>query len=211
MMLHSLGRRERTLSLWVQDRLHERAAIEWAARALKRIQGPLSAELVNLFTFLDDQAQKSNQLDAKIKQLWRLIRIAAQDSVTEDNFHATFDLREELRTGKAQPEFGNKLVDHVRPRLRGEEPWKREDADQSDDPIQWVRWTFATRAGSLNRFEGRFSRADLHQLQEPVLLRVIERGTDAMADALRHAGVRRLVCERRRPTEPLRAPRCCTS
>ena len=35
MMLHSLGAKERALSLWAQDRLDERPAIEWATKARK--------------------------------------------------------------------------------------------------------------------------------------------------------------------------------
>lgn len=190
MIAHSLAKRERALSLWIRDRLHERPAVEWGADALKRIHGDLASELVNLFAFLDQHARQQSSLDERSKKVWRLFHIAARDSAGGNGMYWAYELREQLRGRNVQPETSDKLVDLVRPRLQVEKlsPWAEKEEGRQDDPLRWVAWTFKTRSGSLNTTEARLGRKDLTNLPVALLLRIIERGTDALADAYMLAG-----------------------
>src|SRR5690242_20213739 len=95
-----------------------------------------------------------------------------------------WDPRMELRTGRIGVEFSARLVEWVRPRLKVDAPWRMDEPNKEENPIRWISWSFKTRTGSLNRFEGRFSRADLKRADEATLSRIVERGTDALMDVL---------------------------
>jgi hypothetical protein len=190
MMIHALAKRERALSLWIQDRLHERRAVEWATSALKRIRGELGNELVSLFAFLDEHAQRQSGLDERCKIVWKLLHRAARENVGGNGGYVAFELRQELKGTIVQPETADRVIEVVRPRLRAEplSAWAQKEEGREDQPLRWVDWTFKAQGGSLSSMEATFGRTQLRHLPEGILLRLVERGTDALADAYRVAG-----------------------
>ena len=186
MAVHLLKERERALSLWVQDRLHERPAVEWATRALKQIHGELGNELMTLFAFLDEYAQKHVGLDPKVQHVWRLFDVVARESGGGHGGFQAYEIKQQLQHGKVQPKSADKLIELVRPRLTAEEPssWARKEEERQDDPVKWVAWNFKARAGSLDSFEARFGQSELQRFSKDVLVRLLERGTAALADAI---------------------------
>lgn len=188
-MLRVLGKRERALSLWIQDRLDERPAVEWGTRALSKIRGRLGNDLIELFQFLNDHAANQPVLNTQFKKVWRLLSVAARENSGEFGGHLSFGLRQRLARNDIQPETVDELVELVRPRLGAEElsPWRLEETKDEEDPILWIAWKFKVRGGTLGSSEAKFGRAEMSRFSSAMALRTLERGTAALAEAYRLA------------------------
>lgn len=188
MMSHQLAKRERALSLWIEGRLHERAAVDWAVKALKKIRGELGNEELDLFAFLDSHAAKQIELASDIKKLWHLLHIAAQQSSGPFGRHLSFELHQEIQADHIRPETINKIVEWLRPRLTAEQlsPWAGERVqvrEGTEQPLRWVHWSFKARAGSLADLSLNVGRREFEWFPTDLLLRLVEKSTDALIEA----------------------------
>jgi hypothetical protein len=187
MMQRGLGEREQLLSIWVQDRLAERDAVEWAVTALKQVRGDLGASTVALFAFLDRHAHERQELSPSIKKLWHLFHTAATDGASQDGILLIYEIKQRLESGTVRTDDIDKLVECIRPHLTAADvsTWAKSSEDaESDDPMQWVRWDFETSLHSNYLSTARLSAKRLAKISSDLLLRLLERGTTALSDSL---------------------------
>jgi hypothetical protein len=186
MNIHALGRRERLLAIWVQDRLGERAAVKWAINFVARVRSGISDETADLLEFLARHAQQQESLSASTRLVWQLLHHAAKGRRSGGNWHDFYRVRERAKQGQVQQEDIELLVQCVRPRLRAEDvsPWVASGEGEQDDPMKWVSWSFRAECGSLSQTAGDISVAILKHISSSDVVRLLEIGTDALQQSI---------------------------
>lgn len=95
-MHEGLGDRERLLTIWVQDRLGERAAVEWATKALKRIRAEVGSGGTTMFKFLDKHANESAEFTPATKKVWRLFKIVAFERASKPSLFKLYEVERKI-------------------------------------------------------------------------------------------------------------------
>jgi hypothetical protein len=179
--------RLRILSAWIEKRLHEREAVTWATNYLRKIESDLGREMLDLFDYLNRQAENDKELGTEFKELWRLLRTAAHEGVGRQHWYHIENLRRQIEIGTFRVESVNEIVDFVRPRLRASSPSAFERASENSgdsDPKSWVRWDFEASCGSVDSSVAKLSKEVLGRLSIDVLLNLGHVGTAALDAAL---------------------------
>jgi hypothetical protein len=177
--------REFLLALWTRGRLAERDTVSWAIDTLAKIRGDIGGESALLFKTLEKAAQ-SAEIPTPFKTLWQLFHKVARESIYREDFVSIFEFKDNLRSGNLSREDIDGLVERLRPRLKAKAPtrWGTSPADSIDDPLEWVNWTFETALHATYQREARPTLSDLSHLSSDVLFRILERGTNALRDAM---------------------------
>lgn len=183
-----LGHRERLMSLWAKDRLGERATVDWAVTALKQIRGTLGEQTAALFEFLSNQAQQNIALSDDLKKVWRLLYAAAKDGLGQnDSFMAIHEIKKNIKEGTISSDDVDRIVTCFRPRLTAKplSSWARSSEDETlADPMRWVRWEFETTLNDSYMHSAQLNRQQLLKFADDRLIRLLERSTSALHDAL---------------------------
>jgi hypothetical protein len=190
MISKPLPQRERLLSIWAKDRLADRETVEWAVGALKEIRGALGEDTASLLELLDKWANESPSLNDETKNVWRLLRHAAKESRDPDSWLAVHNIKEKIGAGTLRTEDADRLIDCFRPRLSATElsSWaKTHEGSRQDSPLHWVHWDFKTSIQSSYQPHVQLKKSQFANFSPELLLRLVERGTSVLRDALNQA------------------------
>lgn len=191
-MMQQMSKREKALSQWVEGRLNDRKAIEWAAGIVRATHDRRGGSPTNLLRDLADNAARTNDLEPPFKTVWRLISEAANESEElEDSYSIVrgYELKDKIKAGHFTHGDVVALVDFIRPRLRVEPPasWSIARATDERNPLRWVHWDFKARSRSMFHNTTFLSGADFEVLTSEMLRDLVERATIALEVSLQQA------------------------
>lgn len=180
----SLDRRERMLSIWVQGRLGERETVDWGISTVRQARGVSRQSILALFEFLEQSARA--QEPPAISKVWRLLSIAAKETLQQDSLLVMFELREKIQKGTLRTTDIDPWINCIKPKLvaSDDKPWRATTDREENDKNQWVHWSLKTN-GEIGRDKFLSLTADqTTKISDDLLFRLIDLGTIALADAL---------------------------
>jgi hypothetical protein len=183
------SRAMRTLSLWIDGRLHERKAVEWAVTLVRRTQGSLGGDATQLLRFLAEKAGADPTLSADHRTLWRLMSLAAAERTDTNKGLVGYHLKNRIKKRAFSHNDVDQLVNYVRPRLSVEplSPWYPADDTRDSEPLRWVQWKFNAQMESLFYSAARIGSEEFGTLSPPLLRDILDRSTVALSVALQQA------------------------
>lgn len=182
----NIAHKLRLLSSWIEDRLGEREAVNWAVKALSRVDPVLDGHTLELITYLEDQARKNKDLPDSIKNIWRLLTVAARNSDSQIDFADLMNIRGRMIDGTLGINDAAELVHFFQPRLTAQLPSPLDqEADESNRPVErWVIWRFKSGSSALDIPNGGIGAQELNKVSLDVLERIIGAGTEALISSL---------------------------